>query len=87
MLSPAVRYKTKNKPNRNQSHPKVKRYQGTAVIVSKAVPMRNELLIQSTRLNGMFANIALGYPPMIKESMMCGITENAIKKGGPYEAI
>src|SRR4029077_11842244 len=53
MLNPVAASNTANTARWNQSMPKCHRYNGTAVSVRKNVPIKNELVVQLTRLIGM----------------------------------
>jgi hypothetical protein len=52
MLKPVAASNTANRVSWNQSTPKYHRYSGTAVSVSKNVPIRNELVVQLMRSIG-----------------------------------
>ena len=53
MLKPVAASNTANMATWNQSTPKYHRYSGTAVSVRTNVPIKNELVVQLTRLRGM----------------------------------
>src|SRR5262245_37844019 len=53
MLNPVAASNTANTAKWNQSMPKCHRYNGTAVSVRRNVPIKNELVVQLTRLIGM----------------------------------